>query len=139
MLNLKTKREIDARLARIVNENPTFMEYLLNDEEYLEEKLGTEYQLWAAVVDAQYRIECNFGSIVATNNTITYWRVAKREGRVKDAEVNVRLAELEAKKQDYKWEEEDLYSEAQKAIRDYERFYESTDALEWLGTSNYKD
>lgn len=138
MLNLKIKREIDARLARIVGENPTFMEYLLNDEEYFTEKLCIEYKLWRTVLDAQHDLEINFARISVANNTITRLRVAKREGRIEASAFDVRIAELEAKKQGYEWDREDLYSKAQKAIRDYEQFYESDDALEWLGTSNYK-
>ena len=137
MLNLKTKREIDARLAHIIEEHPTFVVYLLNDKEYLEEKLDTEYKLWEAVADVQYKIVCNDAKLNSINNVISFLhRVAESE---KSAEFDAKLTKLEATFEDYEYVEEDLYDEAQKAIRDYDRFYESTDALEWLGTSNYKD
>lgn len=124
MLTDKVKREIDTRLASVVNENETFTKYLLaEDDEYIEEKLNPEYKLWNAVVDAQYKIECNFGKLVATNNTIMYYRAAKREGRIKDAEADVRLAELEAKKRELKWDMDDLYAEAVRYLKEYDWYY----------------
>ena len=108
MLTNKVKREIDARLDRIVNENETFTKYLLaEDDEYIEEKLSAEYGLWYRVAQIQYEIERNFGRIVCCNT-------GTAERRRKRATLK---AELLA-------EEESLYKKAVEAIKDYDEFYE---------------
>lgn len=134
MLSKKIMNEIDARIEGIVNSNLTFKAYFLSDD-YLEEKLDIEYRLWVAVLKIQDRLDSNFGRIVATNNTIARLQAAKHEGKIKPTEVdelkvNELIEVLEAKKQGYEWDREDLYDEAQKAIRDYEQFYEQTDPIE---------
>lgn len=137
MLDLKTKREIDARLDHIVESQPLFIVCLLNDGKYLEEKIGIMYRIWNTVADVQYRIVCNDAKLNNINNAISFLlRVGEAE-RSFDFDAN--FAKLEETKEDYEYVEERLYDEAQKAIRDYDRLYESTDALECIGTSNYKD
>lgn len=114
MLTDKVKREINARLASVVNENETFTKYLLaEDDEYIEKKLDPEYELWYKLAQIQYQVELNARDAFVMHESLR---------RITDP---FKRKDLEAEQRKLKWDMIYLYAEAVHYLKEYDWDYSS--------------
>lgn len=117
MLTDKVKREIDARLASVVNENETFIKYLLaEDDEYVEEKLNPEYKLWYKLAQIRHQIALNARDALVTHELLRHelLRFTPNPFKRKD---------LEAEQRELECDMDALYAKAVHYLKEYDRYY----------------